>query len=206
MVVFFCNFCYNCFGGNVLEKIENYARVENIPIMEKSGIDFLTNYIKENNIKNILEIGSAIGYSAIKMALISKDIKVTTIERDKNRYDLALKNISDFDFNDQITIINDDAFNVDLNNNFDLIFIDAAKSQSIKFFEKFKINLKSKGTIITDNIYFHGLTYNENIKSRNLRQLTRKIREYVEFLNNNNEFETEIIEIGDGIAISRSIN
>lgn len=206
MVVFFCNFCYNCFGGNVLEKIENYARVENVPIMEKNGIDFLTNYIKENNIKNILEIGSAIGYSAIKMALISKDIKVTTIERDKNRYDLALKNISDFDLNDQITIINDDAFNVDLNNNFDLIFIDAAKSQSIKFFEKFKINLKSKGTIITDNIYFHGLTYNENIKSRNLRQLTRKIREYVEFLNNNNEFETEIIEIGDGIAISRSIN
>lgn len=206
MVVFFYIFCYTYFGDNVLEKIEKYAKRENIPIMEKSGIEFLINYIKENNIKNILEIGSAIGYSAIKMAVISKEIKITTIERDKNRYDLALKNISDFNLNDQITIINDDAFNVELNDKFDLIFIDAAKSQSIKFFEKFKINLKSKGTIITDNIYFHGLTYNENIKSRNLRQLTRKIREYVEFLNNNNEFETEIIMIGDGIAISRSIN
>ena len=91
MVVFFCNFCYNCFGGNVLEKIENYARVENIPIMEKSGIDFLTNYIKENNIKNILEIGSAIGYSAIKMALISKVMTRTLISLVSNFYLLFSK-------------------------------------------------------------------------------------------------------------------
>ena len=80
----------------MIEKIENYAKTNNVPIMEKEGIDFLTNYIKENNIKSILEIGSAIGYSAIKFCLVSNDVTVTTVERDKNRYDMAVQNINDF--------------------------------------------------------------------------------------------------------------
>lgn len=187
---------------NMLEEIEKYAKTNNIPIMENEGIDFLTNYIKEKNVNTILEIGSAIGYSAIKMALIDKNIKIVTIERDEIRYNEAVKNINKFELNNQITIINNDAFEVELKDKFDLIFIDAAKSQSTKFFLKFKENLKENGTIITDNIYFHGLTYSNDIKSRNLRQMTRKIREYVEFLKNNNEFKTEILEIGDGLALS----
>lgn len=187
----------------MLEKIEKYAEIQNIPIMEKEGIDFLTNYIKQENIKNILEIGSAIGYSAIKMALVNENIKVTTIERDENRYQIAIKNINDFNLNNRITIINKDAFDVNLSGKYDLIFIDAAKSQSTKFFLKFKDNLNSNGVIITDNIYFHGLTYKENIESRNLRQLTRKIREYIDFLKQNQEFSTQILNIGDGIAISK---
>ena len=76
--------------------IEKYAEEYNIPIMEKSGIRFLTKYIEQNKIKNILEIGSAIGYSAIKMALVDEKIKVTTIERDETRYIEALKNIKEF--------------------------------------------------------------------------------------------------------------
>ena len=79
-----------------IEELEEYAYKNNIPIMQKDGIDFLTNYIKENNIKNILEIGSAIGYSAIKMALVDSSIKVTTIERDEERYLEAVKNIKKF--------------------------------------------------------------------------------------------------------------
>lgn len=189
----------------MLEKIELYAKKNNIPIMEKEGIEFLINYIKENNIRNILEIGSAIGYSAIKMALVDKNIQITTVERDEIRYKDAVKNINDFKLDSQIKIINDDAFNVELTDKFDLIFIDAAKSQSTKFFLKFKENLNDNGVIITDNIYFHGLTYNNEIKSRNLRQMTRKIREYIEFLKNNVEFKTEILEIGDGIAVSKKI-
>ena len=79
-----------------LEEIEKYAAENSIPIMQKDGIEFLVEYIKEHNIKKILEIGTAIGYSAIKMALVDEDITVTTIERDRERYDLALKNISSF--------------------------------------------------------------------------------------------------------------
>lgn len=185
-----------------LEEIEKYAKLNNVPIMEKDGIDFLTDYIEKNNIKNILEIGSAIGYSAIKMCLVSEDIKVTTIERDESRYNEALKNIKLFNLEDRINIIFDDAFNVDLNEKYDLIFIDAAKSQSIKFFEKFKKNLSHNGTIITDNINFHGLTYATEIKNRNTRQLVGKIRNYINFLKENKEFTTTFIDDGDGIAIS----
>ncbi len=187
----------------MIENLEKYAKENNIPIMLPDGILFLTNYIKNNNIRTILEIGTAIGYSAIKMAMIDNDIHITTIERDEERYKEALKNIKLFNLKNQINVIFDDAFNVELNEKYDLIFIDAAKSQSIKFFEKFKNNLKSNGVIITDNINFHGLTKEKEIKNRNTRQLVRKINEYVEFLKNNKEFETYFIDDGDGISISR---
>ena len=165
---------------HLLEDIEKYALEKNVPIMQKEGIEFLTNYIKENNVKRILEIGSAIGYSAIKMALVDKEVFITTIERDKERYDIAIKNINDFSLNNQIEIINDDAFNVELDGVYDLIFIDAAKAQYIKFFEKFEKNLSNDGVIISDNLDFHGLTKDiDNIKSRNLKQLVRKINKFV---------------------------
>ena len=185
-------------------EIEKYAKENNIPIMEKDGIEFLINYIKENNLKSILEIGTAIGYSAIKMASISKNIKVTTIERDEKRYEEALKNISKFNLQNQINAILDDAFNIELNEKYDLIFIDAAKSQYIKFFEKFKKNLTSNGTIISDNLHFHGLVAgtDENL-SRNVKGIVRKLRNYIDFLKENKEFKTEFIDIGDGIGISK---
>ena len=184
--------------------IEKYAKDNNVPIMLPDGIEFLLNYIKENNVKTILEIGTAIGYSAIRMALISSDIKVTTIERDIDRYNEAIKNISDFSLENQINVIYADAFDVDLSEKFDLIFIDAAKSQYIKFFEKFKHNLNETGTIISDNLEFHGLVENkENVSlSRNVRGLVRKINEYVAFLKDNGEFETDFYSIGDGIGVS----
>ena len=191
---------------SILDSMEEYAKINNVPIMEPDGINFLTNYIKENNIKSILEIGSAIGYSAIKMCLVKSDIKVTTIERDEVRYKEAVKNIKNANMQDRINIIFDDAFNVDIKGKFDLIFIDAAKAQYIKFFEKFKVNLNDSGTIITDNLKFHGLTNNiENIKSKNLKALVKKINNYVEFLKENKEFHTDFIDIGDGIGVSKRI-
>lgn len=186
-----------------LEIIEKYAKEENIPIMQKSGIEFLENYIKENNIKTILEIGTAIGYSSIRMASISKEIKITTVERDEARYKIACENVKNFNLQDQIDIILNDALDIELKGTYDLIFIDAAKAQNIKFFEKFKNNLNKEGTIITDNLNFHGLTDKlEEIKSKNLRALVRKINNYKEFLIQNREFKTKFLDIGDGISIS----
>ena len=173
----------------MLEEIEIYAKNNNVPIMEKEGIEYLTNYIKDNDVKNILEVGTAIGYSAIKMCLVSDDIKVTTIERDKERYDMAIENIKKFNLEDRINVIFGDALEVSVDGNYDLIFIDAAKSQSIKFFNKYEVLLNSNGTIITDNINFHGYTFsNERINSRNLRQMIRKIHEYLDFLKENKDY------------------
>ena len=187
-----------------IEDIEEYASLNNVPIMQKDGIEFLENYISKNNIKNILEIGTAIGYSAIRMASVCDDIFVTTIERDSERYKIAKKNIELFNLEDRIKLILDDAIDAEVDGMFDLIFIDAAKAQNIRFFEKYKNNLNSNGVIITDNLNFHGLTEDvDNIKSKNLRALVRKINNYKDFLRNNKEFKTEFIDVGDGISISR---
>lgn len=187
-----------------LRVIEEYAHKNNIPIMMSDGIEFLTDFIKKNKVKRILEIGSAIGYSAIRMALVDSDINVVTIERDVLRYNEAVNNINDFDLSDRISIINADALECELTGEFDLIFIDAAKAQYIKFFEKYKKNLAKDGVIISDNLSFHGMVDNiDGITNRNTRQLVGKIIKYVDFLKNNLEFDTEFISIGDGIGISR---
>ena len=185
------------------KQMEKYAEDKNIPIMQKSGINFLTKYIEENNIKNILEIGTAIGYSAIRMASVNDKIKVTTIEKDTERYLTALKNIKDFELEKRITLISGDALDIELEGKFDLIFIDAAKGQYIKFFEKYSKNLKKNGVIVSDNLDFHGFVkQEERIISKNLRQLVNKIRNYIEFLKNNTEFTTTFYKVGDGISIS----
>ena len=105
----------------------------------------------------------------------------------------------------QITLIFKDALDVELEDKFALIFLDAAKAQNIKFFEKFEYNLKPKGTIITDNIYFHGLVEQDesSIESRNVRGIVRKLKNYIEFLENNKRYDTEILKLGDGISISK---
>ncbi len=189
----------------MLEQIEEYAKQYNIPIMQKEGIDFLTSFIKENNIKTILEIGTAIGYSAIKMALVDENIKIVSIERDEVRYLEAVKNINKFKLENRIKLINADAFDVALNEKFDLIFLDAAKAQNIKFFKKFEENLNHQKYIITDNLNFHGLVDSCEKKSKNLRRLTDKIREYRQFLKENRDYDTRFYNIGDGISISKKV-
>ena len=187
----------------MIEDIEKYAHLNNIPIMEKDGIDFLTNYIKENSVKSILEIGSAIGYSAIKFCLVDDNVIVTTIERDLDRYNIAVSNIKSFSFEKRIEIINDDAFKVNLDKKYDLIFIDAAKAQYINFFEKFKFNLNDNGVIVSDNLNFHGLVNgNYDNLSRNVKGLVRKLRSYINFLEENKEIKKYFYNIGDGISIS----
>ncbi len=192
----------------IINEIRTYAKENNVPIMLDDGIEYLTNYIIKNNVNSVLEIGTAIGYSAIMMALANSSLSVTTIERDEKRYLEALKNIKKLNLENRITLIFNDAIDVNITGKFDLIFIDAAKAQSIKFFEKFEKNLNPTGVIITDNIKFHGLVdkNEEEIESRNLRALVRKVKEYITYLKENEHYETEFLELGDGISISRKID
>ena len=192
---------------NILE-MEQYAKDKNVPIIEKDSIAYIMKYIKNNNVKNILEIGSAIGYSAILMASSSKDVKVTTIERDETRYMECLKNVKKCGFDKEVNVVFQDALEVNLTGvSYDLIFIDAAKGQYKKFFEKFKFFLAPSGVIITDNLKFHGYVgKKETIDSKNLRGIVDKIESYIEFLKTNEEFETEFIDIGDGISVSKRRN
>ena len=188
----------------MLDSIYKYAKENKIPIMQDDGIEYLLNLIQEKNIKNILEIGSAIGYSSIKMALVSNDIKVTTIEKDKERYLLAVDNINKMNLSDRITIINDDALNTTIEGLYDLIFIDASKSHNIDFFKKYSKNLASNGIIVTDNLSFHGLVEDESLAiTKNQKGIVRHIKEYIEFLDKNKDYITTYIPLGDKISISK---
>lgn len=189
-----------------MRDIEKYAEEYNVPIMDKKGLLFLLNQIKRNNVKNILELGTAIGYTSINMALLDDDIKVTSIERDSNRYFEALKNVKNFKLERRINLVLGDALDIKLEDKYDLIFIDAAKGQYTKFFEKYCNNLNENGIIVTDNMSFHGLVDTKDIiPSKNLRQLVKKIKNYIMFLKKHNEFETKFYKAGDGIAVSRRI-
>lgn len=188
----------------MIKEIKKYAEEENVPIMQDEGINFLTNFIVNNKIKSVLEIGTAIGYSAIMMALSDPKLMVVTIERDEERYKEALKNIKKFGLDDRITLIFKDALDVNIKGKFDLIFLDGAKGQNINFFEHFENNLGEDGYIITDNINFHGYVEKdeEEIKSRNLRGLVRKIKKYIEYLKTNKKYETVFYQKGDGISVT----
>ena len=185
-------------------EMEQYAKDYNVPIIEKDSIAFIMKFIKANDIQEVLEIGSAIGYSAILMASVKDDIKITTIERDKTRYLECLKNIKECGMEDKIDVVFQDALEMNLSGvSYDLIFIDAAKGQYTNYFEKYKYFLKPGGVIISDNLKFHGHVGNrENIASRNLRQLVGKIENYIDYLKDNEEFETKFYDVGDGLSVS----
>jgi len=189
---------------SMLRELKEYAKENDVPIMQEEGIDFLTTFVIKYQINNVLEIGTAIGFSAISMALANPKLKITSIERDEVRYLEAVKNVKKFNLEDRITLLFNDALEVKLEDEYDLIFIDAAKGQNKNFFEKFEKRLSEDGFIITDNMKFHGYVDKDEseIKNRNLRGLVRKIKDYKVFLENHDEYKTKFYDLGDGIAVS----
>lgn len=184
-------------------RMEENAKIHHIPIMQKEGILFLQEYIRTHQVKRILEIGSAIGYSAIQMAKMDNDIHVVTIERDEVRYQEALMNIASVNMQDRIHIMCADALEASVEGSYDLIFIDAAKAQYIRFFEKYEKYLAKNGVIVSDNLDFHGMVGHEDkIKNRNTKQLVRKIKKFVDYLKGHPDYDTTFYEIGDGIALT----
>ena len=189
----------------LIKEIREYGINNEVPIMSEETIEVISNIIKENNIKNILEVGTAIGYSTICFASLGID-NITSIERDKVRYSIALNNVNKSGLNN-INLICDDALNTNIDRKVDLVIIDAAKSQNMKFFNKYKENLNDKGIIIIDNLSFHGYVgKSSEIKSRNLRQMVRKIEKFLDFLNNQTEYEVKYIEVGDTLGVCKKKN
>lgn len=191
-----------------MKKLLDYAQENNVPIIEKQGLDCLLNIIRCEKPNYILEIGSAIGYSAINMAL-NCDAEIYTIERDDLMYEQCIKNIERFKLNSRITAYHYDALEFDESTlmNFDIIYIDAAKAQYKKFFEKYVKLLNKDGIVIFDNLNFHGYVELEQseIKNRNLRQLVRKIKEFNKYVKDIEGFNFEQIDEGDGLGILRRV-
>ncbi|MGN1029706.1 MAG: O-methyltransferase [Bacilli bacterium] len=192
--------------SKLIKETEEYGIKNNVPIMSEDTIETIKNIITVNEFHTILEIGTAIGYSTICFASTPGVTNITSIERDPIRSAIAVNNVKKSELKN-ITLRHTDALEIELNDKFDLIIIDAAKSQNMKFFNKFKDNLNEDGIIIIDNLSFHGyVNQTERIKSRNLRQMVNKIRKFIDFLNNNEEFTVKYIEVGDTLGVCKRKN
>lgn len=185
--------------NNLISDMERFAKKENVPIMQKEGLGFLISFIKEHDVKSVLEVGTAIGYSTI---LIKEAVNnITSIERDEKRYDIAVKNVELSNLKN-ITLIKGDALDINITDKFDLIFIDAAKGKNKEFLDKFKNNLNENGYIIIDNMGFHGLVgKSETIEKRRLRSLVRKIENFIKYMEEQTEFKVTKIDKGDGLYL-----
>lgn len=191
--------------NNVHEEMREYAKENNVPIIEDSGLAFLETIIKIKQPQNILEIGTAIGYSSTRFSLVNNS-DVYTIEKNKDMYEKASFYIDKLGIKNKVHQVLGDAlltFDEVSDKRYDIIFIDAAKAQYKNFFELYSPLLNKGGIIITDNMFFHGLVFSSNDdKSRNLRALVRKLKTYHDFLFENEKYTTKVFNIGDGIAIT----
>ena len=186
-----------------LQEMIKFAEENDVPIMQNEGIAFLIMLLNVKKPLRILEIGSAIGFSSSVMALNSEAM-IDTIERDSKMISECKKNHEELGLTNRINLIPGDALetlDIVKENKYDLIFIDAAKAQYIKFFEMYSPLLNEDGIILSDNLYFHDLLF-EEVNNRDLRQLVRKVGKYNEFLLEHPEFETHIFKIGDGVGVS----
>ncbi|WP_111645871.1 O-methyltransferase [Paranoxybacillus vitaminiphilus] len=191
-----------------IEEIEQYAKEHNVPIMELVGIEAMLQILKLVQPAKILEIGTAIGYSAIRMAKALPNANIVTLERDKERYERALFYIEKTNTAKQIHVLFGDALHlyeeVADYGPFDAMFIDAAKGQYLRFFEMYEPLLSKNGIIITDNVLFKGLVARaEQIETKRLRNLVKKICAYNEWLMDHPRYDTVILPVGDGMAISK---
>lgn len=189
----------------MINKIKEEALLNKVPIIQDKGLDYLLNVLKEEKAKNILELGCAVGYSSIMMALSDDDIRIDTIEKNDEMYQKAIENIKLMNLEDRINVYHLPIEEFETDKIYDFIFVDAAKAQYHKYLEKFLKNLKEDGVMLFDNIAFHGLTKNpEEIKNRNTRALVRKINKFKELVQNDERFDIMIDEsIGDGILVLR---
>lgn len=197
---------YNLEFNDFELKLKEYAKEYNVPIIQDGGLALLEEIIALLKPKKILEIGTAIGYSAIRMNKVL-DSEIYTIERNENMYNEAIKNIKLANKENKIHVIFKDAleaFDDVKNNEFDLIFIDAAKAQYTKFFNLYTPLLKVGGAVVCDNMLFHGLVDNKDEQelSRSVRGLVKKLKIFHQELLDNKDYKTSIFDVGDGIAIS----
>jgi len=188
-------------------EMKAYAKEHDVPIIQDEGLEWMLHLLRIKQPVAILEIGSAIGYSSLMMAKHLPNCHVVTVERDESRYLAAVNYHSHSNIGKRVTLINEDALELDWNQlpiaEYDVIFIDAAKAQYQRFFEKYEPLLTPNGMIISDNLLFHGHVLDSNQKqSRNLKQLVRKISRYNEWLLNHPDYHTLMLPIGDGVAVS----
>lgn len=188
-----------------LNKIKEKALEDHIPIIMDDTLEVIEDYLKEKNVDRILEIGTAVGYSAICFTkVLSEEGIIDTIERDEERVKQAKINIEKAEVKDKINIYEGDAVEIlpTLNEKYDVVFIDAAKGKYPFFLKEALRMIKENGVIFADNILYKGYVMSDYNKHKQ-RTAVRNLREYIKEVSENPNLDTEILEVGDGLAISK---
>lgn len=188
-----------------LEKIKQTALEEHIPIIMDDTLEVIEKVLKNNPPKRILEIGAAVGYSAMCFSeFLDKDGCIDTIERDEERIEQAKMNFEKVGVSEKINLYEGDAVEIlpTLNEKYDMVFIDAAKGKYPFFLKEALRMINSNGIIFADNILYKGYVMSDYNKHKQ-RTAVRNLREYIKEVSENPNLDTEILEVGDGLAISK---
>lgn len=188
-----------------INEIEQYAKENYIPIIRKQSAKLLVDMIKKNNPQNVLEIGTAIGYSGILILLASEEVKLTTMEKDEERIVLAKQNFESFNLTNRVDIISGDANEElkKLSNMYDFIFLDGPKSHYGKQLPYLLNHLNKNGVIFADNVLFMGEILSNEMPKHKHRTAILNMRRFLETVKNDKNLESELINIEDGILIIR---
>ena len=191
--------------NELLMEMERFAEQNHVPIMQLAGIESLNQILRIQNPKSILEIGTAIGYSAIRMAQALPNSHIVTIERDVSRVQFAKEFIARSEVANRIQVIEGDALEVDMEKlptTFDAVFIDAAKGQYMKFFEKYASLVPPGGVLYIDNMYMHGLS-DLDIKEvpRRKRTMIRNLKTFSDWIMAHPDYSSAFFPVGDGLLI-----
>lgn len=189
-----------------LKELENFAKENKVPIVQKETAKFLEFMVSMKKPLKILELGTAIGYSSILMYEASKtNPSIITIERSKEMIDLAKQNIERFGLEDKISIKEGDCLEIleNLDEEFDLIFMDAGKGHYNHFLPHCLRLLKEDGLIIADNVLFRGMVPSQELVKRRKITIVKRMRTYLDMVSNDENLITSVIPMGDGIAITK---
>lgn len=189
----------------ILKDIKDRALKDNVPILQDTSMDLIETVLNLKRPNTILEVGTAVGYSAIMFSkyLSGENAKITTLELNEERYNIAKKNISKMELDGKIDVILCDAtkYLKELDETYDIVFIDAAKGQYNIFLEEALRLTKPGSIIIADNVLWHGLVLSDYNEHRHRTAVTR-LRTFLNTIKTDERLDTKVFNIGDGVAIS----
>ena len=192
------------FNENELKKVKELALENHIPIIMDDTLEVIEKVLIQEKPKRILEIGTAVGYSASCFARMNEDTIIDTIELNEERYNEAIVNLEKIGVKDRVNVFLGNAVEIlpTLNNEYDIVFIDANKGKYPVFLQEAIRMIKNNGLIIADNVLYKGYVMSDYNKHKQ-RTAVRHLREYLKEATENEMLETEILEVGDGLAITR---
>lgn len=190
----------------MIEKLKKFAKENFVPIVRPKTSELLIEMVKKCNPKNILEIGTAIGYSGILM-LNNTNANLVTIEKDENMAKLAKQNFEQAGLSKRVTLIHQDAMEYinSETNKYDFIFLDGPKGQYVKYYPILLKLLNAGGTIFADNVLFQGLVLSNELPPKKNRTIVVNLRKFIDIVQKDARVESNLLQLEDGVLIIKKI-